>query len=527
MYKTKRLHTGYFDFNDPLEKLLDPNNRWVKLSKLIPWDDVESVYSSLFPAKDGQVAKSARLALGALLIKAELNLSDRQTVSMIQESPYLQFFCGFEHFTQEAPFDSSLMVHFRKRFAPELLAEINEMIIAGNNSSVEPVSNEKPADEGSTDETMELTSADTNDNASNDSPETTPPLKGVVMFDATCVPVNIKYPVDTVLLNDARLKTEQIITEMCTQLKQRRPRTYVQIAKAEYNKFSRNRHRTHKSIRRMKRKQLQYLKRNLRYIDAFLTSGATLTKESQQFLETIRKLYSQQKSMFDSNSNRVDDRIVSVSQPFIRPISRGKTKAPTEFGPKIDISVENGLTRLEHFNYNAYNESNNLIPQIERFYQRTGFYPEVALADKIYRNRENRRYCKERGIRLSGPALGRRPTGQTINKKQDYQDMCDRIEVERKFSLAKRMYGLGLISTKLYATQICTVGIAILLLNLHKTLALFFLCLGNWGYLLMLLPNIALYTFIVSFLYMVKNYFDDILGGLVKTSRQRRGLIFI
>jgi len=80
MYKKSKLHTGYFDFSEPLENNLDLNNRWVKLSKIIPWEEIEKTYSSQFPAKDGQVAKSARLALGALIIQADMRLSDRKTV---------------------------------------------------------------------------------------------------------------------------------------------------------------------------------------------------------------------------------------------------------------------------------------------------------------------------------------------------------------------------------------------------------------------------------------------------------------
>lgn len=90
------------------------------------------------------------------------------------------------------------------------------------------------------------------------------------------------------------------------------------------------------------------------------------------------------------------------------------------------------------------------------------------LADKIYRNRENLRYCKERGIRLSGPALGRPPKNQTPDKKQEYRDSCERVEVERRFSLAKRKYGLGTIYTRLQDTTTCTVALSIVLLNLNK-----------------------------------------------------------
>lgn len=74
------------------------------------------------------------------------------------------------------------------------------------------------------------------------------------------------------------------------------------------------------------------------------------------------------------------------------------------------------------------------------------------MADQIYRTRENRRFCSEHGIRLSGPKLGRPGSNTKTEKKQEYQDNTDRIEVECAFSLDKRCYGMGLITTKLAET---------------------------------------------------------------------------
>ena len=82
----------------------------------------------------------------------------------------------------------------------------------------------------------------------------------------------------------------------------------------------------------------------------------------------------------------------------------------------------------------------------ERFRGRTGYYPERILADQIYRTRENRKYCKMHGIRLSGPKLGRpsleKQSGK--EKKQEYQDNTDRIEVERSLQLKQALLWNGL-----------------------------------------------------------------------------------
>ena len=105
---------------------------------------------------------------------------------------------------------------------------------------------------------------------------------------------------------------------------------------------------------------------------------------------------------------------------------------------------------------------------IEKFHRREGHYPSRVLVDKIYRNRENLSYCKERGIRLSGPALGRPKKDAFQDKAQDYRDECERVEVERKFSLGKRKCGMGLVTAKLEETAAHVVALSILLLNLRK-----------------------------------------------------------
>ena len=151
-----------------------------------------------------------------------------------------------------------------------------------------------------------------------------------------------------------------------------------------------------------------------------------------------------------------------------RKIVRGKAGKPVEFGAKLDISVVDGWTRLECYSFDAYNEAGNLRAMVERFCAREGHYPSRILADKIYRNRENLSYCKERGIRLSGPALGRPGKDEIRDKAQNYLDECERVEVERRFSLAKRKCGMGLVTAKLQETAAHVIAMSVLVLNLRK-----------------------------------------------------------
>ena len=284
------------------------------------------------------------------------------------------------------------------------------------------------------------------------------------------------------LLNEARENAEKLLDVLHNPKDGKKPRTYRNVrncVRKDYLKYVRSRKHTTKTTRKAIGKQLNYLKRDLAAIDEKLKQGKSLNIHQKERLETIRKIYEQQKYMYDNHTHSVEDRIVSVSQPFVRPIVRGKAGKPVEFGMKLDISVSDGWTRLEYHSFDAYNEATKLQEMIENFRKREGHYPSRILADKIYRNRDNISYCKERGIRLSGPALGRPKKDTYRDKEQDYRDECERVEVERKFSLGKRKCGMGLVTAKLEETAAHVAALSILLLNLHKIQCAFLRFL-NW-----------------------------------------------
>lgn len=452
MYKTiHKLQHSFLDFNQPMGLHMNPNNRWIKMAELIPWDEFEIKYASLFPCSTGNVAKPLRMALGALIIQTKFQYADRELVEQITENPYLQYFIGLSGYQETAPFDASTLVLFRKRISAEMLMEANEYLL---DHKADDSDDNTPPSAGNTDCT------DTSKEETN---------KGTLILDATCAPSNIRYPQDVSLLNEAREKLETIIYRFCKSYNLPLPRRYRRRARKDYLAFAKNKKHSAKRIRRALRKQLGYVARDIRYMDQFMSDGYAMTgKEIGQYL-TIIKLYEQQKYMYENKVHCVEQRIVSISQPWLRPIVRGKTKAPVEFGAKFDLSLDSeGYGRIEKISFEAYNESTCLIEAAERFRERTGSYPERILADQIYRTRKNRNFCKEHGIRLSGPKLGRPGSNVKVDKKQEYQDNTDRIEVERTFSLSKRCYGMDCIRTKLEQTQLASIALSVFVTNLFK-----------------------------------------------------------
>ena len=305
-----------------------------------------------------------------------------------------------------------------------------------------------------------------------------------MIVDATCAPSNIRYPQDVSLLNEARENAEKLLDVLHDPADGKKPRTYRKRARKDYLKYTRCRKHTAKMTRKAIGKQLAYPRRDLDAIDGKLSLGKNLPPRQTERLGTIRAVYEQQKYMYDHKTHRIEHRIVSLRQPHLRPIVRGKVKAPVEFGAKYDVSIdEKGHARMEKLSFDPYNEGGVLTDAVERYKTRTGHYPTKVLVDQIYRTRTNREFCKQRGIRMSGPRLGRPPKEKQKPTKEEYQDNVDIIEVERFFSLDKHCYGAGLIMTKLPETTLSSIAMSVLVGNLFRipTGSLFLLYLWIQG----------------------------------------------
>lgn len=201
----------------------------------------------------------------------------------------------------------------------------------------------------------------------------------------------------------------------------KKSRTYHQEAHRRYNSFSKARKETMRMIRNAKQQQLQYLKQDLGIIDAYERRHPGCLKNLPQrkltMLQMIRTLYAQQEEMYRNGSHRISDRIDSLSQPWERPIVRGKQNAEEEFSAKVEMSAVDGYLRIENLRWDAFHESTMLIDSVEAYQKAYGHYPARVLADTIFRMRKNRKFCKDRGIHLNGPKLGKPYAGPVVAKK--------------------------------------------------------------------------------------------------------------
>ena len=116
------------------------------------------------------------MALGALIIKEKLGISDRETVEQIKENPYLQYFIGLESYKNQAPFDASMLVHFRERIGANLINQINSNMVKTQGKQKE-------------DEEEKNTKLEEIKESKN---------QGKLIIDATCAPADISYPTDLI-----------------------------------------------------------------------------------------------------------------------------------------------------------------------------------------------------------------------------------------------------------------------------------------------------------------------------------------
>ena len=445
---TSQYQTKITEFNNLYSLELNQSNRWIQLGFHLPWDSLVKIYISKFSDKHGTPSTNPRWIIGSLIIKHVLNLSDEETLQIISENPYMQFFLDCNSFNPKLLFSPTIFVDIRKRLGNDVFNQFSDELI--RISFPEKIKKDESVKN-----------------------------KGEMKIDATVADQYIRYPNDLGLLNEAREKTEIIIDFLFEELKWKlkiKPRTYRKVAHTKYMAEAKKRQKNKKTLRMTIRYLLNCLDRNIRSINIMLD----LLEENQLELEleleykhlrefwVIQTLNEQQRKMYQEKTNRCDDRIVSISQPHVRPIVRGKQGKKVEFGSKLGLSLANGFVKGDTLSWDAYNESVDLKIQAEAYKTLYGYYPELILADKIYSTNENRTWCKDHNIRLSATPKGKPPKLSAYQKAKRKKEYGRRNQIEGKIGQAKQGYGLNQIKAKLKNTSETWIGLTLFVANIMK-----------------------------------------------------------
>ena len=434
------------EFKTDFELALDPKNRWIQLSSITPWDDLVKEYTKSLNPKYGAPGLNPRVAVGSLIVKHKLNLSDEETVRTIQENIFIQYFLGLDRYHPKPLFHPTVFVDLRKRMGVANYDKVSQKIIQFARSE-------------------EL-------NEKGKGPKRVAKNWGILQLDATVADQYIKYPTDLDLLNDSREWSEEIIDIIFeTSMLPKKPRTYRRVARNDYLNVAKKKNKSAKEIRKAIRKQLNYLRRNFGYIDNMLDmfeQGAfPLNHTEQRYLWVIREVYRQQDYMYRNNTHQCEHRIVSIHQPHVRPIVRGKASAKVEFGPKLGVSLNCGYARIDKFSWDAYNECNDVEAQVEAYKQIHGHYPEILLVDKIYLTKDNRKWLNEREISITNKPLGRPKKETSYEKSKKKKLKNKRNQIEGKFGEGKNGNSLNKVRARLKDTSESWVAGIFFVMNLN------------------------------------------------------------
>lgn len=439
MYKGKdrKTKTLFDELLFPFGGKLDEENRWFKYRSLIDWDKLEKKYEKYFSDK-GRPSLDGQLVIGALCIKHMMGISDVEVVDMIQENPYMQHFCGLDQFVTKSLFDESSLTKIRKRIGVKFFKEIEDNIF-------EELKKKKIIR-----------------------------AKGM-MIDATVFPKKIKYPIDTGILNDAREWLVKVIDGIGKEMG-KKVRTYKRIARKTYLNLAKKRNKTKKQIRKGKKELLQFMRRNIKQIKEILKKrkemGYEIKEEVIKRLKVVEKIYEQQKEMYVKKINQIKERIVSLHQPQVRPICRGKSGKKTEFGPKGAVSLVDGFLFLDKISNEAFSEAETELvkKQIENFEEKFGKKPEYCTGDGLYGTRGNRSMLKEMEIRNAFKGLGRNAYAQDRKDKWKKKKQRERNQIEGFIGNSKEHYDCDKIRYKIEGGEEIWVRMNFAMMNLHRAM---------------------------------------------------------
>ena len=346
-------------------------------------------------------------------------LSDEKTIQAIQENPYMQYLLGLPKFTEKPVFVPELFVQIRKRLDYEFFNLLTLLLSEADGSKPKKVHTEEGG----------------NDHG------------GTMKVDATCCDAEVRYPTDYNLLEDGSELIDRLLDKFCARHKAGKPRTHRVEARQAFISLTKKKRKGKKLVDKVRLIQLRCLQADLLTFLDFLGGQSSrllscFSRHDCKCLKAAFKMYEQQKKMFDENVRRCADRIVSIYQPHLRPIVRGKAKAKVKFGAKIGASIMNGYTYVDHLSWDAYNESSDLAMQLELYKKRFGMLPQEVQADKLYLGKANMNLIKDCHVDCYNHPLGRPPKDENDRHAEDKKRAIgERNEVEATFGTSKGFTG--------------------------------------------------------------------------------------
>lgn len=447
MYTKEPKEYQYGLFQDSLiTPFLDKNDKLYKIAQALDWVSLSDKLGRFYCFDNGRPTKSSRAKVGLLILKHLYQISDEEAVNTLKCNFYAHYLCGVSVEESKDFIDPTSLVKFRKKIGLEGIKIIEQEVL----------------------NTLKRAKL----------------LKGrKLVCDTTVVPSNIAYPTDVSLLERVRQKAIKYL-EAAKEFGAQTYRTYKRTAKKVFMQYQKIRHHTIKSRRRTQKRIRQFAERNVKQLKEALaaiketacnTCDSAITaldkvkdkfvQESQSFLDTAFSILSQQKEIYKGLS--VKERLVSVEQPHIRPMVRGKYPIEVEFGPKILLNLKNDFLFLEDLRFNNVSDSQLLDRAIEGYQERFDNLPTQLATDRGFWSPGNYILAQDYGI--SKIAIENKGKSSHL-KGKPFRERLRRLRcsIEARISLAKRKFGLDRIRYSIDSGEEIWIRLGLISMNLKS-----------------------------------------------------------
>lgn len=369
-------------------------------------------------------------AIGLMILKHYLGISDELLIQRINTDWSMQLFCGVNLKAHEQISDTNLPSSWRSYIGHHLDIKVLQESLA---------------------EYWKPYMQQTN----------------IGMQDATCYESRITYPTDIKLIWQCCNEVHLIIQQIRKENKLRKSRSNYSKHKKLYLGFQKKRKKPRRQEKKLRKKLLKFLRRLLEGLsDLQKKYSITLSVKKQRRLKTINKVYEQQHTMAYGDNNKIEDRIVSLSKPYIRPIVRGKEVKSVEFGAKVNKIQIDGISFIEHFSYDAFNEGTRLQEGIHLQRKLFGKCTHHS-ADAIYATNANRKYCTSSHITTNFVPKGKQKP-EHIEQASTMRNALNKersTRLEGSFGNEKNHYLLQKVNARNEYTEKCWIFFGILTAN--------------------------------------------------------------
>jgi hypothetical protein len=392
-----------------------------KMYQAIPWQELAQLVPVPAHQQRGLGRKpwlDVKGGIGLMFLKHYLQLSDAKLIERINCDWSLQYFCGIQLQAGEVIRDKDLPGVWRNYIGKHLDIQKWQKALAAK---------WKPY--------MQQTQSSSQ--------------------DATCYESRIAFPTDVKLIWQSCSEVHQMIQTILKQKRQRRSRANHEQRKKEYLSYQKSKKKVRKVEKKLRKRLLKYLARLIQYHhELCVRYKMVLSHSKSKRLQTIGKIYEQQIKKL--KGEKIEDRIVSISKAYIRPIIRGKETKTVEFGAKVNKLHTDGISFIEHISYDAFNEGKRLQNGIRTHQELFGKCKQFS-GDAIYATNANRAYLKRKNIVHNFIPKGRQKAAHTeqnrlmtalLNKERG-------TKLEGSFGNEKNHYMLSKVNARNQVSETC------------------------------------------------------------------------